>query len=1192
MIADTFHDFGKNNNDRRCKLGNSRVVDQLKQALKYYSSPIPEIVDTISPGSTQLTSIGDYEDKAIHFMLNSSEITDRPNMKEEIVGVTLNDLKETLSKMYQNQKVGLVIDMGINKRMLFDDPNSSTPQFINIVNIAGDWDEATKSAFNAIDINITNNDNEIQIQPMTSLLPDSMSIGFINAKLGQDIQLIINKQPETNCLHAFGVNFPRVVLKNKLLKCSVSNLCRAISYLNNQNDQQDAALFYLMGKSFDVPSMGTKPSVLKNEIHKLLQGAFQKYPQSQAGAQEDFKRFCFDLKRSMDYGLVYMTQHLAREKLAGKNPYYIDKVYSGNNETNINNNNIELDKFCLITGDRLCYLKARLEGVDAILMKKNTRSANLSCGEIDMQKIFESRKGYANVVTTQAPQITIDEYGWAPGSDFIQRLPRGDNLMLNLNDVQLYSQVNDQYREMLFSFNNIKESIDDIFELREQISKITDTNRKVFIGIDIGNNLTIQKNKDNIWKIAVKGQFSLDHELDTVDKLDTVDNLFKLLDLNRTINKLKKLSTQTLPDYFDVNTKKEELQASFISFLTFSQKCLSDLLSKKDKDLSDNTSPQVLEDDVEDDFDDESEIAISSQQPTPHERIMDETTSKRLKKVYNQALKSSERIKNLDTLNVSELIQRYINLLKPQTIETIIPPNAKESKFLQICFAACGISKNLNISCRLKRFKQEYNHLISEENNLPKPNQTQTQKHLPLLVKRLAGGHLMDFNAPVMSIALALSIDIDIRDFIGVVNTIFKGPFKGETTEHPLVTSLYQKYLRLLREYIPTINDEHYSKLEELKAHSNDLGRVFNLIATKAIGLANKITNRVNSLKEELNKFYDMNITGGGPNDGGTNIEYLDEYDDIYVPHSLCCITSVQENEVKDDEKIIHVEDSNTYGYEVFDLEQSTFYPNFVSTKTKLIEKTTSVEFTQPIHQLTQQYSQYSQSDTDMTQQYNNVNSSMSSQYGPHISNNSQETQNTQPQVGTVKRKQSNNTTSPDPKKQKILIHDNKKGCLQNEEFQISQKLGLILDDLYWFHAFGKNLDDFHYTKTKIINRILKCNDMIVKLQHIICTPTDTYTFNDVSSKYFKVIKSFMEDEFDKSSQSKSNNTPSLHIQSPGSPIHSSSSQPSQMSLTSYFGGYSIFTDSFRMNLFKYNLKKMLQKRATSRRLSQGDSLF
>ena len=402
FYADTFHDFGKNNNDRRCKLSKDDVVEfHSSHLIKRPIFDVPhdshikfmsyldyekqrQIVDAIQPAKLK-HSHGTYERSVAHYI---EQVLD-PTETETIQHITIP--KESVIQLIgDNAKWGVLEDMGGAKFLL------AKQNMYNIQTIASYFDEAPKTQMNAKHIcfpiyNIVNPNSLAKIY-----LSGHIHFGCIQ---GSDNKPISNYV----ALHENGAKYDRTLLNAKLMDFSVKNLCAVISQIDSIRGKKSkvgggpttkrkdtdtdpdpatnietkkprytldpiySKLGKLIHKNFDnltltLPNNENLKTKIINDLKEWITSYVNPPGKSESIETDDSLNVThainaiYDIKRSLDAGQVEIAKHL--QELGDYEYTLPDK------------SNLQLNNWMFLTKDVLCYERAKLKKVNVVSKRK------------------------------------------------------------------------------------------------------------------------------------------------------------------------------------------------------------------------------------------------------------------------------------------------------------------------------------------------------------------------------------------------------------------------------------------------------------------------------------------------------------------------------------------------------------------------------------------------------------------------------------------------------------------------------------------------------------------------------------------------------------------------------------------------------------------------------------------------------
>jgi len=330
--ADTYHDFGKN--DKRCTMDLKIINNVLNGQLGYPNALGKNKID---------------EDKVIQ------EIT-----SGQVDTIIQQGALEYLSE--KTGKFGIVLDYAMGFRASsYTNPAANTQPasaIYNIHTIASAWDMATKKTKHIVKTRVeTPSPGDFcKIEPMNIAFGSKPASTFIGRKT-------------TNYLKLGNVEIDETILNAKILNLSVKNMCAAVNIVALEKDAlTDAVLEQIIMTNFIsnnqltlAESLLSKAGPLRGGVTQQILKAFKTYypvSQSQSLTYSHFINFIFDIKRSMDAGQVEIT------KVLSTNPRV-----EMTDENNRRLADVTPTTYVLMSSDRLCYTRARLQAVNAIMPK-------------------------------------------------------------------------------------------------------------------------------------------------------------------------------------------------------------------------------------------------------------------------------------------------------------------------------------------------------------------------------------------------------------------------------------------------------------------------------------------------------------------------------------------------------------------------------------------------------------------------------------------------------------------------------------------------------------------------------------------------------------------------------------------------------------------------------------------------------
>ena len=359
FYADTFHDFGKNNNDRRCIINKNDVVgfhvSHLKQrpmTTSVSDSHIDvthpqdpnKIIDEILPEKMHTHTT--YERSVAHFI--DTKI-DEPELIQHITVP-----KESVAELIASDtNWGVLEDMGGAKFLL------SKKNMLNVQTIASYFDEAPKTQMEVNHIVVPIHGKKIYMSGHIHFgyLQDPKETNYVglhnHTVNGQEV----------------GVKYDRTLLNIKILDLRVRNLCTVISNISKTKASKKQKI---SGSVISNPEdMDLDWSIFEKLIHKNFQNLVLPVKSNKNLKEtilEDFKHWInsytitddkiscainalYDIKRSLDAGQVEMAKYLQDSSMRVLPEKPIDNVI-------------------FLTKDVLCYERAKLKGVNVVSKRR------------------------------------------------------------------------------------------------------------------------------------------------------------------------------------------------------------------------------------------------------------------------------------------------------------------------------------------------------------------------------------------------------------------------------------------------------------------------------------------------------------------------------------------------------------------------------------------------------------------------------------------------------------------------------------------------------------------------------------------------------------------------------------------------------------------------------------------------------
>lgn len=418
-LADSFHDFGKG---ERCGKGaefkepikttgfptiftvkdktkddyglNLEDVTKGHRSAYFFDSRQNDLVGVKKGANVEATMMNyvnhhykhkqaDGQDKELYFIKES----DFKKQKNE------QQLKELIFQNLGLEKgttnIGIIYDQCALKNVINklatdyvkDSPKSTKGHIFNINPICGRWDEAGKIQVKRIDVSINSKNQKLYVP-----IPHTSNIRF---NLKSDLEAVASTEENTpikdNYVEIFyetgteivegkigftknpNVFYLRELTKN-LFSFSVASLCTAYANANQTRTLAvEEAVNEILNESKLTIDNGLDPSY-KDKISTFFT--------NKNVFNHDTLNF-LNLKRSADYGQIYfvksMNDNIDSIEMYAYNFYDEKKKIhkSGKYPVTMSLPDRLIDKWVLLTGDKLCYARARLEGVPCIFYKED-----------------------------------------------------------------------------------------------------------------------------------------------------------------------------------------------------------------------------------------------------------------------------------------------------------------------------------------------------------------------------------------------------------------------------------------------------------------------------------------------------------------------------------------------------------------------------------------------------------------------------------------------------------------------------------------------------------------------------------------------------------------------------------------------------------------------------------------------------
>lgn len=340
--------------------------------------------------------------------------------------------------------LAFIYDQGHVPPEFFTDPRDqvteSQPRRINLHCIASMWDEAGKTGRFQISIKFKQPDDKLMVKYTSH--PNS-GIAFTFG--ANDNACVIYDQ----------LKIGQTFLAYNINKFSVASLCNFMIQVNNVegNNLTEDDLKRLAPCLLDTPN--TKHEALRDAFIEGFAKAVQEYKRMQdnynGGTAPPFKMsdaticLCYDIKRSMDSGQCEMVNYLNNKMLTRFNEQTTEviKIKNGAGEDyqpgprKEDVKSLEKISRCfLITGDRLCFMRAKIEGIPAILLHKPLGPsgdrefyASVFCN--DQMYTKERFQAKYTEVLTQLNSLQLDEQ-YASNMEVLKKYMRGCTMYASL----------------------------------------------------------------------------------------------------------------------------------------------------------------------------------------------------------------------------------------------------------------------------------------------------------------------------------------------------------------------------------------------------------------------------------------------------------------------------------------------------------------------------------------------------------------------------------------------------------------------------------------------------------------------------------------------------------------------------------------------------------------------------------------
>jgi hypothetical protein len=379
--ADTLHDFGKHENDKRCKL----YLPDFQKVVDFNLSMLISsqyLRHSIAPSQIQKNHGYDYEEKIAY------------KFQQEHPGLVDVHVKDdgNFSQFTLHNKIGVIFDFaqsGGFRSSLYANPLDADSGLFNLRTISSDWDEAIKPRKFRIDTTVflpsTNGKHEVQIQPM------NIFWGW-NEYNGDKVL----KNTARNYIRIGTQQFDQSIIRAGFIQLTVGrNLCPMISDIVNANisnawnKEKIKFLFsrYIVKSDFSEDDnqqsqiANGKVGIVRGNIATMLADAALSYYQvgNTYLSNQELVNFIFCLKRSLDAGQETMANviqtGLSEKYELGKTEFHTVE-YTHKKKKDVSQ--LELQQCVLVSSDRLCFLRAKLRNTKAIMPKHSQLYLNFS----------------------------------------------------------------------------------------------------------------------------------------------------------------------------------------------------------------------------------------------------------------------------------------------------------------------------------------------------------------------------------------------------------------------------------------------------------------------------------------------------------------------------------------------------------------------------------------------------------------------------------------------------------------------------------------------------------------------------------------------------------------------------------------------------------------------------------------------
>jgi hypothetical protein len=364
--ADSKHDFAGGN---RCKLDN--VSSTLPITFNY---------DRMRQWYNK-ARIDNFEMPTLMELGNERKVTQHitnhlPNFCSSMI--MDQDFYELLHKSF-GDKLAFVYDQGVLPKDFFTNLRNTTSvyQRINLHSVASTWDEAFKYKQNQVSMKLRN-------LPSTLIRYTSFADSGIEFQYStEDNYVSINN----------GLRMTKEGLNHSVVRLSVAQLCSFIKAAERMKARLDiGAIRALVNEHivcnnrilqfYSESSSAFRAMLLDGFVRSIemyRDTAMTKYNKP-VSYMDAIYGLCYDIKRSMDSGqadMVALFNEIITRGGDMSNHVFIDTMRSEQQQVTVNHTSdvvqlASIEKCFLVTGDLLCFTRAKIENVPAILLHPST----------------------------------------------------------------------------------------------------------------------------------------------------------------------------------------------------------------------------------------------------------------------------------------------------------------------------------------------------------------------------------------------------------------------------------------------------------------------------------------------------------------------------------------------------------------------------------------------------------------------------------------------------------------------------------------------------------------------------------------------------------------------------------------------------------------------------------------------------